>query len=60
MDGDPKWTHMGMKISAAGRIGCGLALTFGAFDLFMSLEYQWFSTMYGVGILPLESDRHLQ
>ena len=49
MDGDPKWTHMGMKISAAGiPAAAALALTFGAFDLFMSLEYQWFSTMYGV------------
>ena len=47
-DGDPKWSHMGMKISAAGIPAAALALTFGAFDLFMSLEYQWFSTMYGV------------
>jgi hypothetical protein len=48
VDGDPKWTHLGMKISAAGIPAAALALTFGAFDLFMSLEYQWFSTMYGV------------
>ena len=47
-DGDPSWTHLGMKISAAGIPAAALALTFGAFDLFMSLEYQWFSTMYGV------------
>ena len=47
-DGDPKWTHLGMKLSAAGIPATALALTFGAFDLFMSLEYQWFSTMYGV------------
>ena len=47
-DGDPNWTHLGMKISAAGIPAAALALTFGAFDLFMSLEYQWFSTMYGV------------
>ena len=39
---------MGMKISAVGIPAAALALTFGAFDLFMSLEYQWFSTMYGV------------
>ena len=37
-----------MKISAVGIPATALALTFGAFDLFMSLEYQWFSTMYGV------------
>jgi hypothetical protein len=47
-DGDPNWTHKGMKISAFGIPATALALTFGAFDLFMSLEYQWFSTMYGV------------
>ncbi len=47
-DGDPKWTHLGMKLSAAGIPAAALALTFGAFDMFMSLEYQWFSTMYGV------------
>jgi len=47
-DGDPNWTHLGMRISAAGIPAAALALTFGAFDLFMSLEYQWFSTMYGV------------
>ena len=47
-DGDPKWTHLGMKISAIGIPATALSLTFGAFDLFMSLEYQWFSTMYGV------------
>jgi hypothetical protein len=47
-DGDPKWTHLGMKVSAIGIPATALALTFGAFDMFMSLEYQWFSTMYGV------------
>ncbi|MDG1138830.1 MAG: hypothetical protein P8N49_04850 [Opitutales bacterium] len=47
-DGNPNWTRLGSKISAAGIPAAALALTFGAFDLFMSLEYQWFSTMYGV------------
>ena len=47
-DGDPKWSHLGMKISAIGIPAAALSLTFGAFDMFMSLEYQWFSTMYGV------------
>ena len=47
-DGDPAWTHQGTKVSAIGIPAAALALTFGAFDLFMSLEYQWFSTMYGV------------
>ena len=48
IDGNPAWTTLGTKISAAGIPVAALALTFGAFDLFMSLEYQWFSTMYGV------------
>jgi len=47
-DGDPNWTRLGSKVSAIGIPAAALALTFGAFDLFMSLEYQWFSTMYGV------------
>ena len=47
-DGDLSWTEKGMKISAIGIPAGALALTFGAFDMFMSLEYQWFSTMYGV------------
>ena len=47
-DGDPSWTHLGTKVSAIGIPAAALALTFGAFDMFMSLEYQWFSTMYGV------------
>ena len=44
----PSWTHLGTKVSAIGIPAAALALTFGAFDMFMSLEYQWFSTMYGV------------
>ena len=47
-DGDPSWTHLGTKVSAIGIPAAALALSFGAFDMFMSLEYQWFSTMYGV------------
>jgi len=47
-DGDPKWTRLGHNISAGGIPLTALALTFAAFDWFMSLEYHWFSTMYGV------------
>lgn len=36
------------RLSAVGVPVCALALTFAAFDLFMSLSYHWFSTMYGV------------
>ncbi|MBO93762.1 MAG: hypothetical protein CMI32_02540 [Opitutales bacterium] len=47
-DGDPKWTRLGHNISAGGIALTALALTFAAFDWFMSLEYHWFSTMFGV------------
>lgn len=47
-DGDPKhywnlrfWSGLGIPV-------CGLTLAFAAFDYVMSLNYQWFSTMYGV------------
>lgn len=36
------------KVSAVGVPLTGLAMTFAAFDLYMSLSYHWFSTMYGV------------
>lgn len=36
------------KISAVGIPLTAFATTFMAFDLFMSLSYHWFSTMYGV------------
>ena len=47
-DGSPKWTVLGHHISAIGIPAAALALTFAAFDWFMSLEYHWFSTMFGV------------
>jgi hypothetical protein len=36
------------KISAPGMIAFALTLTFCAFDLLMSLDYSWFSTIFGV------------
>ena len=47
-DGDLKWTTMNRKTSAAGLILTALALTFAAIYWIKSLEYHWFSTMYGV------------
>jgi hypothetical protein len=35
-------------VSAVGIILGGLVISFAAFDWFMSLEFHWFSTMYGV------------
>lgn len=38
-----------MKVVASGGLPiAGLVTTFAAFDLFMSLSYHWFSTMFGV------------
>jgi hypothetical protein len=48
IDGDPKWTTMNRKISAAGIPLTALTLTFAAIYWIKSLEYHWFSTMYGV------------
>ena len=47
-DGDPKWTVSSRNWSAAGLFLAALTATFAAFDWLKSLEYHWFSTMYGV------------
>jgi hypothetical protein len=47
-DGNTNWVHQARKVSAFGIFAVGLSLTFVAFDWFMSLEFHWFSTMYGV------------
>ncbi len=47
-DGDVRWARRARFTSAFGIIACALATTFAAFDWFMSLEYHWFSTIYGV------------
>jgi len=39
------------KLSGGGLLAYGLCLTFASFDWLMSLEPQWFSTIYGVLIL---------
>lgn len=46
--GDPKYIHNQRWMSAIGIISTALALTFGSIYWFKSLEYHWFSTMYGV------------
>jgi hypothetical protein len=48
VDGDPKWTFMNRKTAAFGIPLTALALTFAAIYWMKSLEYHWFSTMYGV------------
>jgi hypothetical protein len=47
-DGDGAWTTVCRKWSAAGVILGALAATFVALDWIMTLEFHWFSTMFGV------------
>ncbi|HTB80571.1 MAG TPA: hypothetical protein VK717_06760 [Opitutaceae bacterium] len=47
-DGDPQWTHMNRVTSAFGIPLAAISLTFAAIFWMKSLEYHWFSTMYGV------------
>ena len=47
-DGDPKWTFMNRKTAAFGLVLTALSLTGAAIYWMKSLEYHWFSTMYGV------------
>ena len=48
LDGQAKWTFMNRKTAAFGLALNALALTFAAIYWMKSLEYHWFSTMYGV------------
>ena len=47
-DGDLRHCTVCYRLSAAGAPLVSLLLTFGAIYWFKSLEYHWFSTMYGV------------
>ena len=47
-DGSAKWTFMNRKTAAFGIPLNALALSFAAIFWMKSLEYHWFSTMYGV------------
>ena len=46
--GDINNTHKARILSSVGLFVCAVAMTLGAIDWFKSLEYHWFSTMYGV------------
>ena len=46
--GDISNTHKARRLSAVGLFLCAAATTVGSIDWFKSLEYHWFSTMYGV------------
>ena len=49
-DGNPQFTIWMRRVSFVGLPLFALCLTFGAFDWLMSLNYRWFSTMFGVYI----------
>ena len=46
--GNIKNTTKAHALSAVGLFMCAVAMSLGAIDWFKSLEYHWFSTMYGV------------
>jgi hypothetical protein len=48
LDGDVAHTEKMQKYSGVSLLLYGLTLTFGAFDLLMSLDPHWYSTMFGV------------
>ncbi|MDB6114282.1 MAG: hypothetical protein JWQ62_1227 [Lacunisphaera sp.] len=48
LDGNVKWTFMNRRTAAFGIVLTALSLTFAAIYWMKSLEYHWFSTMYGV------------
>lgn len=47
-DPDPEKVKKVKFFAGLGAPTVAIAVTFSAFDFFMSLSYQWFSTMYGV------------
>ncbi len=49
--GDPAIARRMQRLSAAGLVLYGLTITFASFDWLMSLEPDWYSTIYGVLIL---------
>src|SRR6266581_6219030 len=49
-DGNPRFTIGMRKVAFISLPMFALCLTFGAFDWLMSLNYHWFSTMFGVYI----------
>jgi hypothetical protein len=49
--GDPALIVRMRKLSGAGIVLFGLAVTFAAFDWLMSLEPHWFSTIFGMVVL---------
>jgi hypothetical protein len=49
--GDPRIARRMQMLSGGGLVAYGLTITFASFDWLMSLEPEWFSTIYGVLIM---------
>jgi hypothetical protein len=49
--GDPRIARSMQRLSAAGLVLYGLTITFASFDWLMSIEPDWYSTIYGVLII---------
>jgi hypothetical protein len=49
--GDPRIARRMQRVSAGGLVLYGLTITFASFDWLMSLEPDWYSTIYGVLII---------
>jgi hypothetical protein len=47
-DGDPRWTRENFRLSAAFLVLFGITITLASVDWVMSLEFHWFSTIFGV------------
>ena len=48
LDGDPRWTRANFRLSAAFLVLFGITVTLASVDWVMSLEFHWFSTIFGV------------
>ncbi len=48
LDGNPRWTRMNVRLSAAFLVAFGVTFTLASVDWVMSLEPLWFSTIFGV------------
>ena len=49
--GDPQIARRMQRLSAGGLVAYGLTITFASFDWLMSLEPDWYSTIYGVLVI---------
>ncbi|HEY3043463.1 MAG TPA: hypothetical protein VGJ39_05540 [Vicinamibacterales bacterium] len=47
-DGDPRWTRENFRLSAGFLVLFAITVTLASIDWVMSIEFQWFSTIFGV------------